>query len=59
MKLNIAVTNWDESEDTFTHVSQWALSKNHQKILHSILRQLFEHPNTKYSSRLKILGEKA
>lgn len=55
MKLNVKVQNWDEEKDTLTHISEWGLSKEHEKALTSILRQMFEHPNTKYSSKLRKL----
>lgn len=53
LKLHVRVENWDAINDTYTHISQWELSKQQEKTLTSILRQLFEHPNTKYSSRLQ------
>ncbi len=55
MKLNVKVENWDQATDTFTHISEWGLSKEHEKTLTSILRQMFEHPDTKYSSKLRRL----
>jgi len=55
LRLHISVENWETETDEYTHISQWELSKIQQKTLTSILRQLFEHPETKYSSRLKRL----
>ena len=55
LKLNVHLENYDMKTDTLTHISEWSLSKEHEKILTSIVRQLFEHPNTKYSSKLRKL----
>ena len=52
LKLYVKLENWDDEVDSFTHISQWSLSKKQEKVLTSILRQLFDHPETKYSSRL-------
>ena len=43
----------DESEHAFT----FQLNKNHRETLKSILRQMFDHPNTKYSKRLKKMNQ--
>jgi hypothetical protein len=57
LRLHVKLENWVDESDDFTHISQWSLSKEHEKTLTSILRQLFEHPETKYSSRLKRLDK--
>jgi len=59
LRLHVKVENWDDNADTFTHISQWSLSKEQQKTLTSILRQLFEHPETNYSSRLKKISHRS
>lgn len=55
LKLNVKLENYDLEADTLTHISEWSLSKEHEKILTSIVRQMFEHPYTKYSSKLRKL----
>ncbi len=55
MKLNVKLENYDLEADTLTHISEWSLSKEHEKVLTSIVRQMFEHPYTKYSSKLRKL----
>lgn len=58
IRLHVKIENWDDETDTFTHISQWSLTKEQEKTLTSIVRQLFEHPETKYSSRLKRIESK-
>lgn len=58
LRLHVSLENWDDDTDKFTHISQWSLSKEQEKTLTSIVRQLFEHPNIKYSSRLKRIDSK-
>jgi hypothetical protein len=53
LRLNVKLQNLDNDTDTLTHISEWSLSKEHEKVLTSIVRQMFEHPNTKYSSKLR------
>lgn len=53
LKLFVSIENWEDETDEYTHISQWTLSKKQQKTLVSFVRQLFEHPETKYSSQLK------
>lgn len=55
LSLNVKLQNYDLKSDTLTHISEWSLSKEHEKVLTSIVRQMFEHPNTKYSSKLRKL----
>ncbi len=55
LSLNVKLQNYDMKTDTLTHISEWGLSKEHEKALVSILRQMFEHPETKYSSKLRKL----
>lgn len=52
-KLLVSVENWLLDTDKTEHVYVFEITKQHQKTLHSILRQLFEHPETKFSSKLK------
>ena len=51
--LMVSVEKLFEEEDKLEHAFTFQLSKSHRKILQSILRQMFEHPNVKYSSKLK------
>ena len=53
LKLFVSIENWEDETDEYTHISQWTLSKEQEKTLTSIVRQLFDHPDTRYSSRLK------
>ena len=50
--LMITIEKYFEKKDSLERVHTWQISREHRKILDSILRQLYEHPNTKFSSRL-------
>ncbi len=57
LRLHVSLENWFDETDTYSHISSWSLSKEQEQTLTSIVRQLFEHPNIKYSSRLKRLSK--
>ncbi len=52
-RLNVSVEKWFEEEDRLEHIYVFSIDKQHLLTLKSILRQMFDHPNTKYSSKLK------
>lgn len=47
-----SIEKWNEETDEVSHMYVFSISKNHVKTLHSILRQLYDHPNIEFSSRL-------
>lgn len=53
LRITLNTVKWIDDEENFELISEWGLSKEHQKTLVSIIRQMYDHPNTKYSSRLK------
>ena len=50
--LMITIEKLFESEDRLERVHTWQISKNHRKTIEVILRQMYEHPNTEFSSKL-------
>ncbi len=51
--LIVSVEKLFEEDDKLEHAFVFQLNKNHRKTLQVVLRQMFEHPNVKYSSKLK------
>ena len=51
--LIVSVEKLCEECDVLEHAFTFQLNKSHRKTLQSILRQMFDHPNIKFSSKLK------
>jgi len=55
--LNVTVEKVCKECDVYEHAFTFQLSKNHRKTLQAVLRQMFDHPNIKYSSKLARLDK--
>jgi hypothetical protein len=53
LRLHVSVENWNDSTDEYSHISQWGLSKIHQRQLEQVLRKFYDHPNTKFKIKIE------
>ena len=56
LRLLVTVENWDIELDATSHQCTFEIRKHHLKQLKQVLRQMYDHPASKFSIKMQRKG---